>query len=101
MTKAEQQAINDKVMAMLDKYTNGNESVIRSRRLRTCSAVVLETSNYYVLQSYATIIALIDKETDICYDFLRYVYGYTSTSGQHIAKFRHDYEAVQSLTYRR
>lgn len=100
MTKAEQQAINDKVKAMYDKFDNASESVIRSRQLRTCSAVVLETTNYYVLQSYATIIAIIEKDTDICYDFLRYVYGYTSTSGQHIAKFRHDYDAVQSFTYR-
>lgn len=100
MTKAEQQAINDKVKAVLDKFNSAGESVIRSRRLRTCSAVVLETASYYVLQSYATVIAIIDKDTDICYDFLRYVYGYTSTSGQHIAKFRHDYGAVQSFTYR-
>lgn len=60
-------------------------------RLRSCSAWVYETTNYYFLRSYNTIIACIDKTTDTCYDVLRMVYGYTSTSAQHIAKFRHDY----------
>ena len=35
--------------------------------------------------------AAIDVRTDTLYDFLRYVYGYTSTSAQHIAKFDKDY----------
>ena len=65
--------------------------IIASRKLRSCSAVVHETDNYYFLQSYNTIVAFIDKSTDTCYDVLRLVYGYTSTSAQHIAKFRHDY----------
>ena len=60
-------------------------------RLRSCTAWVYETSNYYFLRSYNTIIAFIDKTTDTCYDVLRLVFGYTSTSAQHIAKFRHDY----------
>lgn len=60
-------------------------------KLRNCNALVLETKDYYFLQSYNTIIAFIDKETDTLYDMLRYVYGYTSTSAQHIAKFNHDY----------
>lgn len=63
----------------------------KSKRLRTCSAWVYETEHYYVLKSYATCIAFINKETDTLYDILRYVYGYTSTSVQHIAKFNHDY----------
>ena len=60
-------------------------------RLRSCSAWVYETPNYYFLRSYNTIIAFIDKTTDTCYDVLRLVFGYTSTSAHHIAKFRHDY----------
>lgn len=60
-------------------------------RLRTCSAWVYETKDYYFLRSYNTIVAFIDKITDTCYDVLRLEYGYTSTSAQHIAKFRHDY----------
>lgn len=68
-----------------------SNAIIASRKLRSCSAVVHETDNYYFLQSYNTIVAFIDKSTDTCYDVLRLVYGYTATSAQHIAKFSHDY----------
>lgn len=60
-------------------------------RLRTCTAWVYETKHYYFLCSYNTTVAFIDKTTDICYDVLRLVYGYTSTSAKHISKFDHDY----------
>lgn len=63
----------------------------QATRLRSCTAWIYESPNYYFLRSYNTIIAFIDKTTDTCYDVLRLVYGYTPTSGQHIAKFRHDY----------
>lgn len=63
-------------------------------RLRSCNAWVLETHNYYFLQSYNTIVAFIDKKDDILYDVLRMVYGYTATSAQHIAKFSHDYSRI-------
>ena len=60
---------------------------------------------YYVLCSYCTIVAVIDTHTDTLYDFLRYVYGYTSTSAQHISKFNQDYGmgkwgCTNRLTYR-
>ena len=42
---------------------------------------------YDILKSYETYVALYDKETDTFYDVLRYSYGYTATSAQHIAKF--------------
>lgn len=60
-------------------------------RLRTCQAYVYETPSFYVLRSYNTVVAIIDKSSDICYDFLRGVYGYTNTSAQHISKFDKDY----------
>ena len=58
------------------------------KRLRTCTAYVYESEHYYFLRSYNTIVAIIVKGTDTCIDMLREVYGYTSTSAQHIAKFR-------------
>ena len=61
------------------------------KRLRTCQAYVYETANLYVLRSYKTVVALIEKSTDTCYDFLRGVYGFTNTSAQHISKFDKDY----------
>lgn len=60
-------------------------------RLRSCTAWVFETENFYVLKSYNTFIAAIDKRSNTCVDVLRDVYGYTSTSSQHIAKFFSDY----------
>lgn len=74
-------------------------------RLRSCQAYVANIDNISVLRSYDTIIAVIDYTTDTLYDFLRYVYGYTATSSQHIAKFDHDYGngycgCENCLTYR-
>lgn len=97
MKKSEQLTINaicnnerEKALYDLEKESRTINGV-ECRRLRTCSAKVYSTSNYYILQSYQTIIAVIDRNTDTLYDFLRIAYGYTNTSAQHIAKFDHDY----------
>lgn len=70
------------------------------KRLRKCNACVWETKHFYLLQSYSTIVAAIDKGNNIMFDFLRYVYGYTATTAQHIAKFAIDYGATMRYTYR-
>lgn len=69
-------------------------------QLRTCKASVYETKNWFILCSYSTFVAAINKNTCISYDFLRYVYGYTATSAQHIRKFFADYYADKIYTYR-
>ena len=69
-------------------------------QLRSCQAHVITTPNYYILQSYNTFVAVINRSTGACYDFLRTVYGYTATSAQHIAKFRSDYSDWYAKTYR-
>lgn len=61
------------------------------KKLRSCRADVTETEHFFVLRSYCTVVAVIDKTSDTLYDVLRYVYGYTATSAQHISKFDHDY----------
>ena len=100
MKKSEQLAINEQVLNALTEFNNANVSTRTDlwKPLRSCSAEVApaidnETGEllYYVLRSYRTIVAIIDIKTDTLYDFLRYVYGYTATSAQHIAKFDHDY----------
>lgn len=68
-------------------------------RLRSCTATVYETYGYTYLKSYNTIIACIGHDNNVCYDFLRMVYGYTSTSAQHIAKFANDFRASSRVTY--
>ena len=93
MNKQRQLLINEKCITALNEVNNeisfnGMQLV---GRLRTCSAYVYETNGYYILKSYNTIVAFINKENDTLYDVLRYVYGYTSTSAQHISKFNEDY----------
>lgn len=94
MTKQEKEKMNKEIEREWEKASseyNTEYPINTNHRLRSCTAWVYETSNYYFLTSYGTIVAFIDKETDTCYDVLRLVYGFTSTSAQHIAKFRSDY----------
>lgn len=98
MRKSEQMAINEQVLTALEKFNSTDESIINSKRLDSCTAWVKETANYYILQSYNTNIAFVDKANNTLYDVLRYVYGYTATSAKHISKFRR--YASNVLTYR-
>lgn len=99
MKKAEQQRIEqerinrriENVIDVFNEFHSFDPDACPCKRLRSCSAMVYETGTFYVLQSYNTIIAIIDKNTDTLYDFLRLVYGFTSTSAQHINKFEKDY----------
>lgn len=96
MNKKEQMAVNEKAMHECEKackeiFTEKPDPL----RLRSCQAYVFETSNYWILQSYNTLVAVTSKDTGICYDVLRLVYGYTATSAQHIAKFTHDYHTPE------
>lgn len=79
--------INEKCMEEFEKameeFRTGNFDTMK---LRSCTASVIETPHYWILISYNTIIAVTSKDTGVCYDVLRVVYGYTATSAQHIAK---------------
>lgn len=94
MKREQQKKINDLAYLIFDDAMN---ELRRSgypqawSKLRTCNACVFETENYYILRSYNTIVACIDKRTDTLVDVLRTEYGYTSTSAQHISKFDKDY----------
>lgn len=93
LSKKEQIESNKEVLTALDRYNEEVKGTIlhHGTRLRTCQAYVYETPSFYVLRSFNTVVAIIDKSSDICYDFLRGVYGYTSTSAHHISKFDKDY----------
>ena len=69
-------------------------------RLRNCNAYVSRIGKWLVLTSYSTIVAIIDSDTHVLYDVLRYRYGYTVASAQHIAKFGHDYIVEERYTWR-
>ena len=94
MRKDEQIKINEKALAIYNKAMEEYASIsysTKGQRLRSCTANVYESNGYYFLVSYSTLVAVIEKSTDTLVDVLRYVYGYTSTSAKHIAKFSRDY----------
>lgn len=107
MKKELQRKINDEVMFRYDDIWNEYLNYARNTtRFRHCQAHVVETPAYFVLVSYRTPVAAIYKFRDynygcnnVGYDFLRYVYGYTATSAQHIAKFFRDYDAQVTLRW--
>lgn len=102
MKKAEQISINELCDMAYDsamcEMRNEKVKYDDCKRLRSSSAWVYETTHYYILRSYGTFIAVLDKKQDVLYDVLRTVYGYTSTSAQHIAKFNSDYSAAKWRT---
>lgn len=100
MKKSEQLTINNEVLQAIEKFNSIQETVLNVNRLDYCNACIKETNSYYILQSYNTDIAFIDKATGVLYDVLRYVYGYTATSGKHISKFRRYYRHEKELTFR-
>ena len=87
MKKNIQEAMN---AACVESFNIAREEYISglhhsTERLRNCQAKVITTDNYRFLLSYNTIVCFIDLQTGISFDVLRYVYGYTATSAQHIA----------------
>ena len=101
MRKEEQIKINEKCVTVYNDFLNDYKqtSDIVIHPLRHCQAEVIETDMYYALRSYSTLVAIIPKYTHELYDILRLMYGYTSTSAQHISKFRADYIYYKLLKY--
>lgn len=96
MKKSVQETVNAKCLAEYDMAMDELKTgIFTTKRLRSCTATVIETNNYWILRSYNTIVAVTSKNTGVCYDVLRIVYGYTATSAQHIAKFCHDYHTPE------
>ena len=86
-----QERMNERTQLFWNWFESSHSTPIKYKRLRTCQAMVFEFDDCYILQSYHTPVAGIRKDTLEEFDFLRMVYGYTSTSAQHIAKFFADY----------
>lgn len=100
MTRQEQLIINDYCEREIPIVESELENIVSAKRLRTCKAYVYETDSYYILKLYSTVVAFIRKEDCECFNILRKVYGYSATSAQHIAKFRNDYHAISTHTWR-
>lgn len=96
-----QAQVNGEILKAIDVFDKYNVNGLKGdiSRLRCCTAWVYTSPRYRTLVSYRTIVAFIDLENGTGYDILRYVYGYTSTSAQHISKFFHDYAAQRIMRY--
>lgn len=101
MRKSEQISINNDVMEAYNDLCQCVDYYGERKigRLRSCKAEVFETYGYTFIKSYGTVVACIGHDDNICYDFLRLVYGYTATSAQHIAKFMNEYYPYFKKTY--
>lgn len=66
-------------------------------RLNSCNAWYKVCYNGdVILRSYNTIVAVIfSTAKNTCFDFSRVVYGYTSTTNQHISKFARKFGATK------
>lgn len=104
MTKYEQKCVNLNIDGAYENFKialfSQDTTLTNNKQLRSCSATAFDIVDnttgavlYHGLRSYNTIVAFIDVQTDTLYDVLRMVYGYTSTSAQHISKFSKDYGA--------
>lgn len=104
MAKRELQSIENRIVVRIyERIMNSDykhESLIECSPLRTCNARVYVYPSIILLQSYDTIVAIIDRKRRILIDILRYVYVYTNTSAQHISKFAHDYLNFFDTFYR-
>ena len=100
MTRREQLIINDYCEREISIVSGELGKVLSVRRLHKCQAYVYETDSYYLLKSYATFVAFIRKYDGECFDILRNVHGYSANIAQHIAKFKNDYHAVSTQTWR-
>lgn len=98
----EQRGINrqcEDAYALFLYEQRNNTGVTPKKQFRKCQAFVFYTRSFIVLQSYNTIVALIDRDTKVLYDILRLNYFYTSTSGMHITKFYHDFHALDLVRW--
>ena len=71
MKKSEQIKINEQVLGVYKEVYNTIRYAdeIEWKRLRTCQARVTLIGKFSVLQSYDTVIAVINNTTDTLYDF--------------------------------
>ena len=70
-----------------------------TERLDCCQAWWYKQEDIFFLVSYNTCVAFIDENGNM-YDILRLVYGYTTTSAKHIAKFRNQFSHIPEHTWR-
>ena len=99
--KIAQEAINNEVKLALSKYQDEISeaySMNNWKQLYNCNATTIQTENLYILKSYNTIIAFIERSSNIAFYFIDIVYSgkERTTSRQHFSKFIKQYECMKS-----
>ena len=100
----EQKRINNVIVRKYNKFketfekSTGYGILTPWHRIAQKQAWTCEINGYKVLKSYNTIIAIIDKNGTM-YDFLDYVFGWTSTSTKHLYDFSKLYQPKKRLNY--
>lgn len=105
MKKQEQALLNTTIFDAVDTFDCAimfvpDDKMPPKKRLNHCQAWVQDFGFCTVLWSYNTVVAYYDNFHGTLYDVLRMKYGYTASSAQHIAKFRHLVRPTNELTYR-
>lgn len=89
MGKAEQQAINTHIVPIWEEaLASPPTDYFYVTRLNKSQACIYQKGNLVLLLSYDTFVALYNIDKNTVYDMLRYEYGFTGTSAQHISKFK-------------
>lgn len=97
--KLENELVENAVKKARKVWADGSKEIDYVERVDYCKAWIYQTNGYAFLVSYETIVAFVDDNGNM-YDVLRLVYGYTSTSAKHIAKFRQQFRHVSEHTWR-
>lgn len=104
MTKREMQKLENQLVEQAWEkakkvWANALKDLGELKRLDYCQAATYQTRGYSFLVSYSTLVAFIDDSENM-FDVLRLVYGYTTTSAKHIAKFRNKFSHASEHTWR-
>ena len=86
----------------MDDYNNTDARELKYHHYIGKTMVVIETQNFYLLLSYSTLVAAIDKASGFCGDVLRHEWGkYSRTSNKHILLFTSDFgNPLKRYTYK-
>ena len=95
--KLENEVCYDVFNAAITELWANPSAANNPKRLRNCNALVYETKNFFMLQSYDTLIAAIRKSDNTCVNCMRGEYDFEAnncsgtTSTRQFYKFIRDY----------
>ena len=104
MKRDEQLKVNEFCDVVMGAVYDALRNRVDWQPFRSCQASTITLNgSITVLKFYNTVVAVVvenPKRGNVGIDYLRYAYGYTATSAQHIAKFFNDYGVSHRYTWR-